>query len=172
MAKVLNDYQQEAILEKLLKWMDKHFDGDLSKTASLAAQKAKADGLIFGALWDEIGTKTMMNLYRLQLNARRRNTLSVQKSEEGLDEWERASLIRNKPKQAEWKFVPGVNRYCNILDLTKQDAILIAEHYDGLAKANAHECRFWRKVAEKLEDGQQVKDVFDLDKLRQLRKQV
>lgn len=159
-------------LEKIISWMDKHFKGDLRMAASLASEKAKFDGLVAGPLWDEIGTRALMDVYRKRLKETKR--LVTRDKDETADEINGDTETEHTPtaaiSHALWYHIDG--RYYNLFDLAKPDVLKIAETYNKLARDNAEERDFLTKVAESLADGQQVKDVHTVDSLRELRKQV
>lgn len=53
-------------------------------------------------------------------------------------------------------------------DATRADLLADAQRYEQYAEGNAREARFLFAVADKVKDGQSVRDVLDEDKLRKL----
>lgn len=148
-------------LNDLLDWMDEKFEGDLPSIAVAAAEKAKQEGLVSGPLWDEIGSRTLHQVYRLQrIGAGRRQMtrLSVVEYDEQPISGNRAILY----------YIGG--RYYNLLDMTIPELEEVAAHYNRLVESNGFERDYLMTIAGNLSEGQFVKDVFDVDSLKELRR--
>jgi len=185
-------------LEEVLDYMDKHFkEGDLLKTAQMATEWAKQQKLVSGPLWDEVGCRVLKDAYRMQRLIPDRNKIKNVGGRRGHYSHEsHGSLAPSTPKKidknigsggghdnCETHSVPAPTsprslmyyiegRYYDLMNLTKNEVKKIASHYDKLAKTNGFERDFLLKVANKLKGKQVVKDVFDIDSLRELRRKV
>jgi hypothetical protein len=156
--------------QHLIDWMRERFDGiNAGELSKEAADLAAREGFISGPLWDEIGSKYLYRVFTEQLRASRRQALRPRASEEGLDEWERSSMADAGQVKAEFKFLPGINQWIDILNVRKSDIKRIVSAYDNIAKGNGFEREFWRQIEGQLQEGQTVGDVFNIDSLRDLR---
>jgi hypothetical protein len=156
----------KGILNELLDWMDSRFDGDLPTVAIAAAEKAKHEGLISGLLWDEIGARTLHQIYRLQRIAlpRRQATRLIDddKESEGADVINSGRLILY--------YIGG--RYYNLLDMTVDELKEVAAYYEKLSKSNGFERDYLLSIAGSLKKNQIVRDVFNVESLKELRREI
>ena len=151
-----------SMFRQTMGFMEDNFDGeDMASLADLAAKWAAENKMVAGPLWDEIGPQILHYFFRKRVGTQRRRTLSPVIETSG-----------NETARANYSYIPGLNRWCNIFDLTKDDVKMVADYYGELADANAHECRFWETVHKRLKKSQKVGDVFDLDGLKELRKKI
>jgi len=154
-------------LEEILDFMEEGFDGDLDTISKQASQKAEAEGMIYGPLWEEIGSQTMKHLFKMRrLHPGRRSISRLTEQQENKD----VPAYENKNTMAWWVSLRG--KWYNLLDLYKEDVEELASCYDKLAKTNGFERDFYSKVASKLENGQPVGQIFDIEALKELRKEV
>lgn len=156
------------VLEYMKKLFEEDFNGDLNEVAREAAKFVKENSLASGPLWDEIGVRVLKQLYRVQI-------IGAAKAS-----------IRKRPKVEHFADIPAENqegkamnlpyniggRYYNLFDLTKPEVEEIAEYYANQSASYEFEYRFLEEVASSLGEGQRVRDVFDIEGLRQLRKKL
>ena len=159
-------------LKDLLDWMDDNFNGSLTELRKKAVKKAKAEELISGPLWDEIGEWTLHKLYRHhRIIPRRNQTVKGQEQEIVMNEATADDTTKKSMKTTNRvKLYPIDGEYYDLLNLTKEQVLRIAEKYDKLAKSNAYERNFLTEIAGNLKEGQQVKEVYSIEDIRELRK--
>ncbi len=151
-------------LNDVLDWMETQFEGSILPVAIAAANRARADGLISGPLWEEIGSGVLHHLYKIKRIHRPRHDavrLTVIKGREYRIKRENRAIMY---------YIDG--RYYNLFDLTAKEVKEIAKHYDTLAKGNAYERDFLLSVADRLKGKQVVGEVFNEEGLRELRREI
>ena len=153
----------QSVLTEILDYMDEHFSGDLTVTAGAAAEYARNHGLAQGPLWDEIGVQVLKQVYRVQRIATSKACVRKASKMDGI-------AGSNTDARAMWYNISG--RYYNLFDLTKPEVEEVAEYYSTQAASYEFEQQFLEKVARSLKKGQKVRDVFDMDGLRELRKKL
>ena len=163
-------------LDELLDWMDENFDGDLEKLKTKTFEKIKQDGIIED-LWEEIGRQCIGYLYgsyRIRPNRKKSlkgdncendDYITKEQRQEMNEKYNNKVTVYDKLSQP--YYVNG--RYIDILNMYKEDCLIVAKDYDERAKSNAYERDFFLNIANELKDKQKVKEVFTLDELRNLR---
>uniref|UniRef100_A0A6M3LFD1 Uncharacterized protein n=1 Tax=viral metagenome TaxID=1070528 RepID=A0A6M3LFD1_9ZZZZ len=156
------EVEQYAVTEVVLDWMADHFDGDLGPAAQATAAYAEAQGFISGPLWAEVGTTVMMRLYRMRrIHGDRKQALRIVPTAEGLAD---SSIF------ATWYYAG--NRYVQLGDMTKTDCKAAADFHNGLARGNGFERNFFEELANRLTEGQRVRDLFTPDDTVSLRQRL
>jgi hypothetical protein len=164
-------------LNLILDWMDEQFDGDLEDLKIKAFQKTIDDDIV-EELWSEIGGQVLGYLYgSYRIRPERNRTLknmNFDSSNYEITKEERQAMnekYNNKIASYNKLFQPYyVNgHYIDILNMTKEDCLIVAGDYDERANSNAFERDFFLNIANNLRDKQKVKDVFTLNELRRLR---
>ena len=164
-------------LNNLLNWMDGNFNGDLEELKTKAFEKTKEEGMI-EELWDEVGKQCIGHLYgsyRIRPNRNKSlksnnvetdNYITKKQRQEMNDKHNNKVTVYDKLSQPYY-----VNdHYIDILNMTKEDCLIVASDYNERVMSNAFERDFFLNVADNLRDEQKVKDKFTLAELRNLRK--
>ena len=155
------------MLTEVLDYMDKlfkDFNGDLNEAARGTAKFVKENSLASGPLWDEIGVQILKQIYRVQRIAPAKASVRKQPKIERFTSGQTTAAM-NLPYN-----IGG--RYYNLFDLTKPEVEEIAEYYANQSASYEFEYRFLEEVANSLKEGQRVRDVFDMEGLRELRKKL
>jgi len=149
---------ETSVLQSIIDWMDENFT-DLNETAAAAAEKARRDGLVSGPLWNEIGAGTLRRIYKLRMNSARQNVVNLTSGrQKPVDNQNRPQNMDKVARGKLW-FVPGLNEYFNIFDLTKKDLLDIADHYR-------------KAMAGQLKASQTVGDVFNWQGIEKIREEI
>ena len=160
--------QKEKVLDNVMAWMEERFEHDMGSVSREAAQMASEQGLVSGPLWDEIGGKILRSIFRERITSKRRQGLSLKTKEP-----KEGSRTIEEMEQAECSFPYYVNgKWYQLFDLNKVEVEQVASHYNGLSQAHNFEFMFLSAVAEELGESQLVRDVFNIDGLKELRREV
>jgi hypothetical protein len=158
------------LTQSLTDWMRERFDGtNAGELAAAAAEIAVEQEYVHGPLWEEIGPQYLYRMFVAQLRASRRHALRPKAAEAGLDEWEKSSVADCGQAKVEFKYLPGINQWVDVLNVKKADINRIVAAYDNLVQGNVFEREFWKQIEAKLKKDQVVGDVFDYESLRELR---
>lgn len=157
--------ESKKIFNELLDWMQKNFKGDVEKVSKEASLLAKTKGYISGALWDEIGQRTL----KIYFNEKNRFTKMLRFGELTKDEGEGESNqdVNNQVKTVKpsppsifitWISLP-TGGVVLLGDLTKSDCILLSEDYRKRERQNHKYAVIYEKLADVLQN-KTVKEVL------------
>lgn len=156
-------------LGRVYEHMRRHFNGDLAKAAEDAARWAEQEGLVWGPLWDEIGARALAVLFRLdQIQPERHHPAGERLS--------MAPRSVNPPNTRKGNLADVYAAWCwtgsqwmQLGDMQRHHLLAAAGFHLEQAIGNARQARFYRKLAERVPEGQRVRDVMTPEEILALR---